>query len=182
MKFSLILILIALLSVSLLAEELTFEEKFKAGNKEITDTFKNDKYIAVSPLLSPRVCLGIITAKQNAKKRWIENNYYIHGFYSDAIRVFGAAVTYNYFWSENRNGFFTQLTGGFDYVYYEPFWFISPGGSTSNSDGERTEGLCPNLSAGFGYSFQMGEDSYLRINWDIGLKWCLSNIYISYVW
>jgi hypothetical protein len=43
-------------------------------------------------------------------------------------------------------------------------------------------GLTPNLSGGFGYSFQVGDNSYLRLSMDIGYKWLLSNIYISYVW
>ena len=181
MKFSLILILIALLSVSLLAEELTFKEKFKAGNKEITDAFKNDKYIAVSPLPSPRVSLGIVTAKPNAKQRWIEYNYHFNGFYSEGLQTYGFAVMYNYFWSGSRNGIFTQLTIGFDYVYFTGLG-ISPGGSTPDSKSDDIEGLCPNLSSGFGYSFQMGTDSYLRLNLDIGLKWFLGNIYLSFVW
>ena len=165
----------------LIAEEITFEEKFNAGNKEIAGVFKNDKYIALSPLLSPRICFGIVTAKQNAKQRWIEYNYHLNGFYSVGLKTYGAAVTYNYFWNGTRNGFFTQLTIGFDYVYFNGLG-ISPGGSTPDTTSDDIEGLCPNLSSGFGYSLPVGNDYSLRLNWDIGLKWFLSNIYISFVW
>ena len=145
-------ILFAIFAYSLFSDEITFEEKFIAGNKEIADAFQNDKYIAICPLLSPRVCLGIITAKQNTKQRWIEYNYHLSGFYSEGLHTYGFAVMYNYFYSGNRNGFFTQLTIGFDYVYFTGL-AISPGGSTPDTKSNDTEGLCPNLSSGFGYSF-----------------------------
>ena len=136
--------------------------------------FKFDqKFISVSPLLSPRLCLGIITARYNKDQRWIEYNYYLHGFYSVGLKTCGAAVTYNYFWSGTRKGYFTQLTAGIDYVYFT--------GLVPYSD-DAIDGFVPNLSAGFGYSFQLVENSYLRLSMDIGYKWFLSNIYLSYVW
>jgi len=144
-------------------------------------TVKNDslklkyiqKHISISPLLSPRICLGFITTKQNKDQHWIEYNYYLHGFYSVGLKTYGAAVIYNYFWSGTRIGYFTQLTAGIDYVYFT--------GLIPYSD-DAIDGFVPNLSAGFGYSFQLVENSYLRLSMDIGYKWFLSNIYLSYVW
>ena len=180
-KIILIVLFVFCISSFIRAEELTFKEKFKAGNKEIADAFKNDKYIAVSPLFSPRVSLGVIIAKKNTKQKWTEYNYHFNGFHSVGLKTYGVAVTYNYFWSGTRKGYFTQITIGFDYVYFNGLG-ISPGGSTSSTTSDDIEGLCPNLSAGFGYSFQIRENSYLRLNMDIGFKWFLSNVYLSYVW
>ena len=134
------------------------------------------KYISISPLLSPKVCLGIINAKQNNEQHWIEYKYYLHGFYSEGLKTYGAAVTYNYFFSETRKGYFTQFTAGIDYVYFRGF------PTPMAASGGGTEGFIPNLSSGIGYSYKLGEESYLRLNLDIGMKWFLSNIYISYVW
>ena len=131
------------------------------------------KYIALSPLISPRVCLGFITTKQNKEQHWTEYKFYVHGFYSTALKTYGAAVTYNYFWSGTRKGYFTQITVGIDYVHFN--------GLVPYSD-DAIDGFTPNLSAGFGYSFQVGKESYLRLSMDFGYKWFLSNIYLSYVW
>ena len=151
------------------------ESKFISEEKKNVLNYKIDKLIAISPLISLRVCVGIITAKQNSEQHWIEYKYYLHGFYSEGLRTYGAAVTYNYFWSGTRKGYFTQFTAGIDYVYFTGFGF----GPATGGGGE---GFGPSLSSGFGYSFQLGKDSYLRLNMDIGIKWFLSNIYISYVW
>ena len=182
MKTSLLIFLLLILSISLFTEELTIGEKFKAGNKEIADTIKkSNKTIFVSPLLSPRVGFGIITANKGENQHWIENNYQISGFYSEGLRTLGFVYKYNYFFGRTRKGFFTQLNIGFDYFYFTGLG-ISPGGSVPDSKTNNNEGLTPNLSSGFGYSFQLGEDSNLRLIMDIGYKWFLSNIYISYVW
>lgn len=165
MKSTLIILLLFIISVLFSAEEISLTEKNISN-------YKINKLIAISPLISPRVCLGIITAKQNKEQHWIEYKYYIHGFYSVGLKTYGAAVSYNYFFSGTRKGYFTQLTIGADYVFFT--------GLLANDD--IVDGINPNLNAGFGYSFIISEDSYLRLNMDIGYKWLLSNIYISYVW
>ena len=163
--------ILLILSFLLVWNFLSAQTKTRVNNDSIK--FKlNQKYAALSPLISPRVCLGIITAKQNKEQNWIEYKYYLHGFYSVGLKTYGAAVTYNYFWSGTRKGYFTQLTAGIDYAYFTGLFPYS----------DVIDGFTPNLSAGFGYSFQVGKESYLRINMDIGDKWFLSNIYLSYVW
>jgi len=133
----------------------------------------NQTFLSISPLLSPRVCVGINFAKQNNEQHWIESSYYIHGFYSVGLKNYGVTATYNYFWGATRKGYFTQLSAGIDYVEFDGFFY-------STESGDR--GLTPNLSGGFGYSFQVGANSYLRLSMDLGYKWLLSNIYVSYVW
>jgi len=182
MKITLTFFLTFLNIISLSAEELSFNEKFKAGNNEIADFFKkSNKLFSISPLLSPRVSFGVITAKQNNKQYWIENNYQVSGFYSEGLKTIGFVYKYNYFFSGTRKGYFTQLIIGLDYVKFNGFGF-SPGGSVPESKSDAFSGMIPNLSSGFGYSFQVGENSFLRMNLDIGIKWLGSNIYVAYVW
>ncbi len=164
--------IILILSFILVWNFLYAQTKTPVSNDSIKFKF-NQKYVALSPLISPRICLGFITTKQNKEQHWTEYKFYVHGFYSTALKTYGAAVTYNYFWSGTRKGYFTQLTAGIDYVYFT--------GLVPYSD-DAIDGFVPNLSAGFGYSFQLVENSYLRLSMDIGYKWFLSNIYISYVW
>jgi hypothetical protein len=168
LKFTILILLLFMIVGNILSAQ----TKTSVNNDSIKINF-TQKYISVSPLLSPRICLGIITARQNKEQHWIEYNYYLHGFYSIGLKTYGATVTYNYFWSETRKGYFTQLTAGIDYVYFN--------GLVPYSD-DAIDGFTTNLSGGFGYSFQLGEESYLRLAMDIGMKWFLSNIYISYVW
>lgn len=143
-------------------------EKINPSNKFITQT-----HISISPILSPRICLGAVWAQKNEDQNWIELAFDLHGFHSEGLKNYGISAGYNYFWSGARNGCFTYLTAGFDYAYFTGF-FYSP---------EPTKGrLMPNLSGGLGYSFRVSEKSFFRLSMDIGFKWFLSNLYFSFIW
>jgi hypothetical protein len=129
-------------------------------------------FLSISPLISPKICIGINIAKQNKNNHWVEYDYYIHAFLSKGLKTYGVAGTYNYFWSGTRKGYFTQLIAGIDRVYFNGF--------DSNSD--IVDGIALNLAAGFGYSYQVKDNSFLRIFLDVGYKWFISNLHISYVW
>lgn len=180
-KITLITLLVFFTSSLLIAEEITFKEKFKSGNKEIANVFKNDKYIALSPLISPRICLGIVKSKKLSDDRYFESIFYVHAFDTFSVfKVYGVAYRANAFISDNtRSGVYLLANGGVDYIQYDTGYFCF-GSENCNS---KIKGIgFVNAALGVGYSFELKNDSYLRLEWDIGWKWFLSNIYISYVW
>ena len=145
--------------------------------------FKFDqKYISISPLISPRICLGIISTYKLENQHLQEAIIYLHAFDTfSAYKVYGIATRNNtYFLRNTKHGFFGLWNFGFDFIQMEPL-FSDPGGSNGDEEGLITSGFI-NLTVGLGYSFQMKNDSYIRLEWDFGFKWFLSNIYISYVW
>ena len=144
------------------------EEKLNPPKKFITQT-----HISISPILSPRICFGAVFAQKNENQNWIELNFDFHGFHSEGLKNYGISAGYSYFWIGARNGYFTFLTAGFDYVDFNGF-FYSPEPNTAV--------IRPNLSGGLGYSFRVSENSFFRLSMDIGFKWFLSNLYLSYIW
>ncbi|MBL7148861.1 MAG: hypothetical protein ISS80_02185 [Candidatus Cloacimonetes bacterium] len=176
-----IVVLFAIFACSLFSEEITFEEKFNAGNKEIASVFMNDKYIAISPLISPRICLGILKAKKLSDDRYFESIFYVHAFDTFSVfKVYGVAYRANAFISDNtRSGVYLLANGGVDYIQYDTGYFCFAG---ENCNSRIIGRGFVNIAIGFGYSFDLKNDSYLRLEWDLGLKWLGSNIYISYVW
>jgi len=144
--------------------------------KNDTIKFKFDqKYIALSPLISPRICFGILSANKFEDQRFNEAILYIHAFETfDRYRLYGIAFRVNQFFSKNKqSGFFLLGNLGFDYGESTTLFY---------SDNDKNEYVFLNLAMGLGYSFKLKNDSYIRLEWDFGVKWLLSNIYISYVW
>ncbi len=145
--------------------------------------FKFDqKYVSVSPLISPRICLGLTSTCKLENQHLHETIIYFHAFDTfSTYKVYGIAARANQFFAKNKkSGFFWIMNAGFDYVQMEPL-FSDPGGSNVDDD-EIDARIAPNLTIGLGYSLELRNDSYIRFEWDVGLKWFLSNIYISYVW
>ncbi len=142
----------------------------------------NQKYISLSPLISPRICLGIISTYKIENQHLQEAIIYLHAFDTfSAYKVYGIATRNNtYFLRNTKHGFFGLWNFGFDFIQMEHL-FSDPGGSNGNEEGIITSGFI-NLTVGLGYSFQMKNDSYIRLEWDVGFKWFLSNIFVSYVW
>ncbi|MDA3812900.1 MAG: hypothetical protein PF570_01475 [Candidatus Cloacimonetes bacterium] len=100
----------------------------------------------------------------------------MHAFDTFSIfKVYGIAYRGNAFISENRrSGFYFLVNGGVDYIQHDGFFYYG--------DSKVKGFVFPNATIGIGYSFEINNDSYLRLELDIGYKWLLSNIYISYVW
>ncbi|MDP8201303.1 MAG: hypothetical protein P9M11_04115 [Candidatus Tenebribacter burtonii] len=146
--------------------------------------FKFDqKYISISPLIAPRICLGLTSTYKLENQHLQEAIIYFHAFDTfSAYKVYGIATRNNtYFLRNTKHGFFGLWNFGYDFIQMED-WTYNPGGPNPDDDeGIITYGFI-NLAVGLGYSFQMKNDTYFRLEWDVGLKYFLSNIYISYVW
>jgi len=69
----------------------------------------------------------------------------------------------NTFRSPERDGFYTSCNIGLDYLLF-PGTFLSP-----------------YFTFGIGYSFKTGNNSFFRISGDLGVKWLLASITLSYV-
>ncbi len=173
-----ILILFFILAGSILLAQ----TKTPVTNDSIKIKF-NQKYISISPLISPRICLGLASTYKLENQHLQEAIIYLHACDTfSAYKVYGIATRNNtYFLRNTKHGFFGLWNFGFDFIQMED-WTFNPGGPNSDDDeGIITTGFI-NLAVGLGYSFQMKNDSYIRLEWDVGFKWFLSNIYISYVW
>jgi len=140
-------------------------------------------YFSVSPLISPRICIGIVNPIKQNDDRFLESIYYFHAFDTFSIfKVYGIAFRGNAFIGENkRSGMYLMANGGVDFLQYESFCF-DPGGSNCDEKEDIKSGFSPNITFGLGYSFKINNDSFFRLELDFGLKWFISNIYISYVW
>ncbi len=171
-------ILFFLLSCSILSAQ----TKTPVSNDSIKFKF-DQKFISVSPLISPRICFGLISTHKLNNQHFYEATVYIHACddFSD-YKVYGIAARRNQFFARNKkSGVFWSLNAGFDFVQMESLIF-NPGGPNSDDDDIITNFGVPNFTIGLGYSFKLKNDSTIRLDWDIGFKWFLSNIYISYVW
>ena len=142
----------------------------------------NQKYISVSPLISPRICLGLTSTCKLENQHLQETIIYFHAFDTfSTYKVYGIAARAHQFFAKNqKTGFFWIMNAGFDYIQMEPL-FSDPGGSNVVDD-EIDARIAPNLTIGLGYSIKLENNSYIRLEWDVGYKWFISNIYISYVW
>jgi hypothetical protein len=141
--------------------------------KEFLKIKYDQTYLSISPLISPRICLGILNSAQRDDDRYQESIFYLHAcetFYN--YRIYGLAFRGNTFFLKNkRTGPFFIINVGIDYLQYEPFFLM---------DKEIT--FFPNIAIGTGYSLKLKNDSYFRLEWDIGYKWIISNLYLSYIW
>ncbi|MCK5050153.1 MAG: hypothetical protein KAS53_00340 [Candidatus Cloacimonetes bacterium] len=172
--------ILLILSFLLVWNFLSAQTNTPVSNDSIKFKF-DQQFISISPLYSPRICLGILKSKKMSDDRFFESILYIHAFDTFSIfRVYGVAYRGNAFISENRrSGFYFLVNGGVDYIQYDTGYFCF---SSENCDSEiRGIGFI-NAAVGIGYSFKLKNESYIRLESDIGIKWFVSNIYISYVW
>lgn len=166
--------ILLILSFLLVWNFLSAQTQPPVSNDSIKFKF-NQKYVALSPLISPRICLGLLSANKFEDQRFNEAILYIHAFETfDMYRLYGIAFRVNQFFAKNKqSGLFLLGNLGFDYGESTTLFY---------SDNDKNGYVFFNLAMGLGYSFKLKNDSYIRLEWDIGIKWLLSNIYISYVW
>jgi len=88
------------------------------------------------------------------------------------LPIAGIGILTNVFNNSERKGFYYFAEGGIDYVYKF---------SDIVSSYARHKIFFPNIAFGAGYSFKIGKISFLRISLDIGIKYLLTNLNISYV-
>ena len=135
-------------------------------------------YVNISPALLPGVALGYGWISYNGNdKDYKEIIFFLHANSIAIISSAGVGILTNIFKNPARKGFFFSLNAGADYVC-KVNGGLSPGGSTEN-DNEIY--FFPNISLGGGYSLKMGKTSFLRISLDVGFKYLLTNLNISYV-
>ena len=163
-----------LLLLMLFGDNLSAQTKTLVKNDSIKFKF-DQKYIALSPLISPRICFGLLSTNKFEDQRFNETILYVHAFETfDMYRLYGIAFRVNQFFSKNKqSGLFLLGNLGFDYGESTTLFY---------SDNDKNGYVFLNMAMGLGYSFKLKNDSYIRLEWDIGIKWLLSNIYISYVW
>jgi hypothetical protein len=175
-KIYLLLAIVFFLQIPLFAQtEITKRKEFLKIKYDQT-------FLSISPVISPRICLGLVKSTKQSDNRFFESIYYIHAIDTFSIwKVYGIAYRGNAFISNNkRSGLYLFGNVGIDYLQYEPF-FADPGGS-STSDSRLYRRLFPNIALGTGYSIRLKNDSYFRLEWDIGYKWFVSNLYLSFIW
>lgn len=160
-----------------------FSQTINPVEKTVNRKKYNQTSLSISPLISPRICIGIVNPIKQNDDRYFESIFYAHALETFSVfKVYGIAYRANAFISENRRtGLYLLVNGGVDYLQYEPFCF-DPGGSNCSGKEDIKSIILPNISAGLGYSFKIRNTSFFRFELDIGLKFLLSNFYISYVW
>jgi len=185
MRKSICIFILILFAVSLFADiknkeqsDLSLQEKFNLANKELVDAIlkKRIVFTGFSLAISPRIYLGLVKVNK-FDNRIREDIFYLHGFYYRKLQVYGIALKSNYF-KEYRTGLFTSLIIGIDYSHF-PLLSLNPGGSTGGT--HWMDLAIPTIALGLGYSFQIGDDSYLRISLDAGFKIFLSNLNVTFV-
>ncbi|HPR18420.1 MAG TPA: hypothetical protein PLD62_09260 [Candidatus Cloacimonadota bacterium] len=142
----------------------------------------DQKTVSISPLIAPIICFGFGSTKISSNQRFTETFVQLNVCESFSIyKQYGIAFRTNQFFSRNKkSGLFWIMNAGLDYVQMRPLCLF-PDGSNCDDD-ELDAGIIPNLSTGLGYSIKIGQKSYLRLECDIGMKWIISNIYLSFVW
>lgn len=90
-----------------------------------------------------------------------------------SIGIFGKVNSFKF---PQRIGFYTSYSIGVDYCVTSGG--LDPGGSPGGS-GEQF--FSPYFTFGIGYSFKVGNTSFFRISGDLGLKWLIASITLSYV-
>lgn len=145
---------------------------------EVENTQSYQKYVAISPLIAPRLCLGIMKPHLRQENRYFESIYYIHGFDTfSKEKIYGISYRLNAFVKrDTRLGLYLLSNLGVDYIQAR---LITPFGL---ADDETKSRLFINAAAGLGYSFEFKDDSYLRFELDVGWKLIFSNFYITYIW
>ncbi|HEX38244.1 MAG TPA: hypothetical protein ENG70_05245 [Candidatus Cloacimonetes bacterium] len=80
----------------------------------------------------------------------------------------------------DRTGWFCFWKLGLDYSRIHVFYIAAdPGGASSPSKNRQT--IFPLISAGLGYSWKIGKNSFFRITGDIGVKAVLASLSFSVV-
>ena len=111
----------------LFGNSLSAQAKTLVKNDSIKFKF-DQKFISISPLISPRICIGIVSTNKLKNQHYSETIVYLHACESLSVyKVYGIAARINQFFAKNKKS--------------GCFWIMN-----------------------------------------VGLKWFLSNIYISYVW
>lgn len=184
MENVLIISLLIITLTPLFSEELTLAEKMELAKE---DWKKLSYELYISPLVVANAGIAL-TQRKKLKKSYNEASGVLYAdiipqvdakdnseFYK--INLWGAKFKSTYFYKPDFSGFNWFFNFGFQSIYiYLPF---DPGGPSSQDPDWI---LFPDIAVGCGYSWKLKNDDHLRISLDAGLKFFISNLYISYVW
>lgn len=185
MKSILIVLLLLHISVLLVAEEPTLQEKMEVAKIDWDDVGFE---FYISPVVVADVGIGLIKSSK-LKKYYYEGTFILHAdlfphvfekdienFYK--IYFWGIKYKNAYFKKADYSGFNWFFNVGFESIYID--LHLDPGGSSGISDPDWL--VFPDLAIGCGYSWKLKSGHYFRISLDAGLKLIISNLYFSYVW
>ncbi|MDO9578728.1 MAG: hypothetical protein Q7J16_12665 [Candidatus Cloacimonadales bacterium] len=172
-----------LIFILILTSNIIFAQTENLAEKKSNKFSFDQKYFALSPLVSPRICFGMVSTSKLPNKRFAETIVYVHACETfSTYKQYGIAFRMNQFLAKNKKtSLFWIMNVGLDYLQMESLC-LDPGGSNCDDKNDVNAGIVPNIATGLGYSFKLGNESFLRLELDIGLKWFLSNVYISFVW
>ena len=95
-------------------------------------------------------------------------------------KVLGIYLQKTKFRNAERSGWFGLWKLGIDYSKTHVFYLVAdPGGTSSPSKNRQM--IFPIISAGLGYSWKIGKNSYFRVTGDIGIKLFLVSLTFSFV-
>ena len=172
------------LNNNMLAQNEIINDTIQNTQPAIKDTVSQDSLLkrpktcytlAVDTVVMPGIKIGFGWIKYDSTSTK-ENFVMIHANTIMLISSTGIFGKVNTFKSPQRIGFYTSYSIGVDYCLTSGG--LDPGGG-SGSSGEQF--LSPYFTFGIGHSFKTGNNSFFRISGDLGLKWLLASITLSYV-
>ena len=160
---------------------------------EFTKPIEKDTISAIPKIQRPKSCFSlsldtIILPGIQFGYGWIiydstytsEEFVTIHANTLGKITAIGIYLQKTKFKNTERVGWFGFWKLGIDYSKTRvTYLFADPGGATSPSKNKQM--IFPIISAGLGYSWKAGNNSFFRITGDVGIKLLLANITFSYV-
>ena len=173
-----------ILNYNILARNEIINDKIQNTQSAIKDTVSQKPLLkrpktcftfALDTVVMPGIKIGFGSIKYDSTSTK-EEFVIIHAntiMLLSSIGIFGKVNTFK---STQRIGFYTSYCIGIDYCVTSGG--LDPGGSPGGS-GEQF--LSPYITFGIGYSFKVGNTSFFRISGDLGLKWLIASITLSYV-
>ncbi len=127
---------------------------------------------ALDTVIMPGVQFG--AGKVQYKSTTVTEN--IIAFHANTIimhNTFGVFLKANKFRTRSRKGFYTTYVLGLDYVMTNEGSLEGPW--------KTVHYVFPNISYGVGYSYDIGNHSFLRLSLDVGIKYIIGNFKISVI-
>jgi len=162
------------LNNNMLAQNEIINDTIQNTQPAIKDTVSQDSLLkrpktcytfAVDTVVMPGIKIGFGSIKYDSTSTQ-ETFLILHGnsgWPYWPIFTTGIHGEVNTFRSPERDGFYTSGNFGLDYVVI------------------LGQFLSPYFTFGIGYSFKIGKNSFFRVSGDLGLKWLLASITLSYV-
>lgn len=158
-------------------------------NNESKSKMNTVSQVSISPVIVPSINIG--TGNTTIGKSAVKDVFFIFRCFStftgddplkitgdNSFNMLGLHIKTNYFKNTARQGWFWMTDFGVDYFSMPPFNF-DPGGGSFNSDQHNM--VLPIISGGGGFSWRVGNDQFLRLSLDIGIKLLPLDLNLAYV-